>query len=250
MFRLARAIWITLLCSAAALAQSPQTVSSPDPVEALIPWLLHEDAQLRGVPFAEVIFDATGHKVFPIDLHRDTDQRVLQRIAAVLDQVVRQLNQPESAIQGIPRINEASSHFEGLMRKLLNDAPGLRCDFPHTADGRVQRSGYPDLRVVDEETKRVFYIDPKLYAAGSRESSFRTFYFEPKKATNKVLDDAVHLVAGFEHETGKNGHWKFTRWDLVDLAHFRVRLKAEFQGSNRDIYRPEAVVASSATRQE
>jgi hypothetical protein len=33
---------------------------------------------------------------------------------------------------------------------------------------------------------------------------------------------------------------------LVDLGHFRVRLKAEFQGSNHDMYRPEAVVATSA----
>jgi hypothetical protein len=32
---------------------------------------------------------------------------------------------------------------------------------------------------------RVFYLDPKLYAAGSRDSSFRTFYFEPKITTNK-----------------------------------------------------------------
>ena len=30
------------------------------PVDALIPWLLQEDAQLRGIPFSEVIFDATG----------------------------------------------------------------------------------------------------------------------------------------------------------------------------------------------
>ena len=104
----------------------------------------------------------------------------------------------------------------------------------------------PDLRLVDDESKRVFYLDPKLYAAGSRESSFRTFYFEPKIATNKVRDDAVHFVVGFEHEPGKDGHWKFTRWDLVDLAHFQVKLKAEFQGSNRDMYRPEAVVATSA----
>ncbi|HEX4665495.1 MAG TPA: hypothetical protein VH207_02755 [Chthoniobacterales bacterium] len=32
---------------------------------------------------------------------------------------------------------------------------------------------------------------------------------------------------------------------LVDLAHFHVKLKAEFQGSNRDLYRPEAIVATS-----
>jgi hypothetical protein len=74
-----------------------------------------------------------------------------------------------------------------------------------------------------------------------------------------VRDDAVHFVVGFEHaprETGSRSPnagqsaslrtiWKFTRWDLVDLSRFTVKLKAEFQGSNRDLYRPEAIVASS-----
>ena len=32
-------------------------------VDALIPWLLQEDAQLHGIPFSEVIFDATGKHV-------------------------------------------------------------------------------------------------------------------------------------------------------------------------------------------
>jgi hypothetical protein len=62
----------------------------------------------------------------------------------------------------------------------------------------------------------------------------------------KVRDDAVHLLVGFEHMPRTAGHWTFTRWDLVDLAHFKVRLKAEFQGSNRDIYRPEPILAMSA----
>ena len=107
------------------------------------------------------------------------------------------------------------------------------------------RSGYPDLRILDVASKRVFYLDAKLYAAGSRDSSFRTFYFEPKIATNKVRNDAVHFIVGFEHEPpGKNGRWKFTRWDLVDLARFQVKLKAEFQGSNHDMYHPDAIVAS------
>jgi hypothetical protein len=88
--------------------------------------------------------------------------------------------------------------------------------------------------------------DSRLATAGARASSFRTFYFEPKVATNKVRDDAVHLILGFEHEPRKAGHWNFTRWDLVDLSQFKVKLKAEFQGSNRDMYRPEAIVGSSA----
>ncbi len=237
------------LLVAAVIAEEPPAPSvaarPAPPVDALIPWLLQESAQLHGIPFAEVIFDATGKKVLPIDSQNETDQRIVKQIASVLDEVVRRLNAPGNVIQGIPRINEVSSHFEDLMRELLNAVAGLSCDFSPTMDGTQQRSGYPDLRLVDQKTKRVYYLDPKLYAAGSRESSFRTFYFEPKKSTNKVRDDAVHLVVGFEHAPGKDGHWNFIRWDLVDLAYFRVRLKAEFQGSNRDLYRPEAIVASS-----
>jgi len=71
-------------------------------------------------------------------------------------------------------------------------------------------------------------------------------FFEPKIATNKVREDTVHFIVGFEHERpAADRHWKFTRWDLVDLSHFQVKLKAEFQGSNHDMYRPEAIVATS-----
>ena len=95
-------------------------------------------------------------------------------------------------------------------------------------------------------------MDPKLYVAGSHDSSFGTFYFEPKKSTNKVRDDAVHVVVGSEHaprETGSgslNAAWKITRWEVVDLSRFTVKRKTKFQGSNRDMYRPKAIVAPSA----
>ena len=229
-------------------AEPPTPVISPikpAPVDVLIPWLLQEDHELREIPFSEVVFAATGKRVLALDLKTEADRELVQRVSDVLNEVMTRMNAPESPIQNVARINEVSSHFEDLLRKLLNGVPGLRCDFPHTAEERVQRSGYPDLRLVQTTTNRVFYLDPKLYAAGSRESSFRTFYFEPKIANNKVRDDAVHLLVGFEHKPKTAGRWEFTRWDLVDLAHFKVRLKAEFQGSNRDIYKPDAIVSSS-----
>lgn len=240
---------ILLLLFFAGSGLAAATSPTPAPVDSLIPWLLQKDAQLRGIPFSEVILDATGKKVLPVNPRDETDRRVIREISRALDATMRKLNDPGSVIQGIPRINEVSSHFEDTLRALLDAAPGLHCDFPRTAAGRVQRSGYPDLRLVDEKTGRIFYLDPKLYAQGSRESSFRTFYFEPKQATNKVRDDAVHFIVGFEHAPGKDGHWNFTRWDLVDLAHFQVKLKAEFQGSNHDMYRPEAIVASSTQKE-
>jgi hypothetical protein len=242
-------VWCTAIgVASAALAQTSPVPNRP--VDQLIPWLLDEDQQLRGVPFSEVIFDTTGRKVLPFEANNAVHQRVAKAISAACDETMKRLNGADSDIQNIDRINEVSSYFENTLRELLNASPGFRCDFPLTVEGKVQRSGYPDLRITDLESKRVFYLDPKLYAVGSRDSSFRTFYFEPKKSTNKVRDDAVHFVVGFEHaprETGwssPHAAWKFTRWDLVDLSRFTVKLKAEFQGSNRDMYRSEAIVAS------
>jgi hypothetical protein len=120
-------------------------------------------------------------------------------ISGVLDEAMKRMNAPDS-VQNSARINEASSHFEDLLRELLNRMPGFSCDVPRTSNDRVQRSGYPDLWLVETATNRVFYLDPKLYAVGSRDSSFRTSYFEPKITTNKVRDDAVHLLVDFEHE--------------------------------------------------
>ncbi|MFN2476591.1 MAG: hypothetical protein ABR526_09670 [Chthoniobacterales bacterium] len=225
---------------------APPPVHAAGAAESLIPWLLQEGDELHAIPFVDVIRAATGKSVRAIDLADAVDARVLKQIGAGLDEVLRRLNAPDGAVQSVARINEVSSSFEDAMREVMNAMPGLSCDFPKTATERVQRSGYPDLRLFDSESQRVYYMDPKLYAEGSRNSSFRTFYFEPKVATNKVRDDAVHLILGIAHAPRKAGHWKFTRWDIVDLAHFEVKLKAEFQGSNRDMYRPEAIVGSSA----
>jgi len=238
-------LFLAVLFASVAFAQ--EKTSSQNSVDQLIPWLLDENRQLRGMAFSEVIFDATGKRVLAFDPQNEADRRVVKQISAACDETMKRLNAPDSMIQNVGRINEVSSHFEDTLRELLSSTPGLICDSPRTIEGKVQRSGYPDLRIVDLASKRVFYLDPKLYAAGSPNSSFRTFYFEPKVATNKVRDDAVHFIVGFEHEPReKIGRWKFTHWDLVDLSHFKVKLKAEFQGSNRDMYRAEAIVASSA----
>lgn len=241
-------VWATARSLAQEQPSPPKTA-----VDQLIPRLLDEQAQLRGIPFSQVIEDVTGRKVVPFDPRNEIDQRVIKGVASACDETMKRLNAPDSPMQKVSRINEASRHFEDGLRELINRTPGLSCDLPKTAEGKAQRSGYPDLRIVDSASQRVFYLDPKIYAAGSRDSSFRTFYFEPKTGTNKVREDAVHFVVGFEHEprgggsTSPKAIWHFTRWDIVDLSQFKVKLKAEFQGSNRDLYRPEAIVASSAT---
>ena len=67
-------------------------------VDALIPWLLQEDAQLRGIPFSEVIFDATGKHVLTCNPKDETNARVLKQMSSVLDEVIARLNAPQSPI--------------------------------------------------------------------------------------------------------------------------------------------------------
>jgi len=216
-------------------------------VNKLIPWLLEESAALKGIRFADVIAATSGRKVIAIDRKDKDEQRVLAQIGTALDSVLTIMNAPDSKTRGVKRVNEMSAKFEDSILAQLKVLPGLECAIPPTAAGVRQRSGYPDLRLVDKATGRVFYLDPKLFAQGSKTSALRTFYFEPKRATNKVNDDARHLIIGIEHARDAEGVVHFMKWELIDLANFRVKLKAEFEGSNADMYRPDAVVGRSET---
>jgi hypothetical protein len=211
-------------------------------VARVVQGLMAEENELAGVPFAEVVHAATGKKVLPLQLTNSADRELIGKISQALDAVLQQLNATNGPAQQKRRINEVSVLFEEAMRIKLNAIAGFECDFPKTATGGKQRSGYPDLRLVDKKSGRVIYLDPKLFERGSRASSLRTFYYEPKRDTNKILEDAHHLIVGFEHDGKADGAWTFLGWELVDLARFRVKLKAEFQGSNRDLYRPEAII--------
>jgi hypothetical protein len=215
-------------------------------VQSMVTTLMNHETELKSVPFSEVVYAATGKRLLPLNLTNDMDRELVGKISTAMDAVLKKLNTPDSPAQQKRRINEVSALFETAMKAELNAIVGFECDFPKTASGTRQRSGYPDLRLVEKKTGRVLYLDPKLFESGSRSSSLRTFYFEPKRETNKILEDAHHLIVGFEHD-GKNGAWKFLGWELVDLASFRVQLKAEFQASNRDLYQSEAIIASSKT---
>lgn len=222
-------------------------------VENLVQSVLDGGGTYKDVPFASLIETTTGNQVLPIDPNDPVDQEILEGLHAALKSVLEKFNEPDSATHQESRINEVSSHFEEALLKELNRAPEFSCDHPRTAEGNLQRSGYPDLLIRHKESGRVIYLDPKLVAEGSLTSSLRTFYFTPRKETNKVLHNANHILVGIEHD-GNTGEWKYLRWHLVDLADFKVTLKAEFQASNRDLYVPELIIgggeASTATSRD
>jgi len=206
----------------------------------LIKWLLQDGRDLKGIPFSEVLAATTGKNILPVN----PEAVWLKRLAAVLDRTLAAMNDPAHPIHSVGRINEASRFIEDQLMAECNKEPGWSCGIPRTSAGEEQRSGYPDLRLVLED-QSVVYLDPKLFARGSKTSTLRTFYYEPKSATSKVQDDARHLLVGVQHNGSEGGQIRFEEWDLVDVSKIKVQLKAEFQASNKDLYRGDTILLKS-----
>lgn len=210
-------------------------------VESLVATVMDGGGTYRDVSFAGLVETATGKSVLSLDPNEPVDAEILEGINGALSRVVKRFNRSDSPTRDESRINEVSAHFEEALLEEVERDPALSCERPRTAGGNLQRTGYPDLLVRHLASGRIAYVDPKLVQEGALDSSLRTFYFTPRRETNKVLHDAHHLLVGIEHD-GNTGKWKYLRWHLVDLTRFEVTLKAEFQASNRDLYRPDLVL--------
>lgn len=228
------------------VAIAKQKAASVDPDAALVRSLLSENLSKRTFSFATVAEATSGKRVLPLT-NDPAHLRVTGAISHALSTTLAELNQSDSPVRELRRINEASKFFEDSIHRHLNEIPGIQCEVPPNRAGEHQRSGYPDLRIVDQESNLVFYLDPKLVEQGSVASTFRTFYFEPKNETLKITDDAVHLLVGIEHD-GKEQQWNFTGWRLVDLSTLQVRLKAEFQASNAGLYQKTELSLPASAR--
>ncbi|MFP6874835.1 MAG: hypothetical protein VCA55_15155 [Verrucomicrobiales bacterium] len=206
---------------------------------------MEHSEEFESIPFAKVIETVSGKKILAVSPQSSPDNAIIASLASILDECLAELNRENSPVRGLRRINEASRFFEEAIASLANAHADFRCEYPKTAAGNIQRSGYPDLMLTHIASGRICYLDPKLFESSSRASTLRTFYYQPKPQSGKVHHDAHHLLVGIEHD-GNDGAWEFTGWELVDLADSHVRLKAEFQGSNRDIYRDELILRRSA----
>ena len=238
---------LILSTALACLAEVPTQKKSPTSTHDLIRHLLDQDLGTRKFSFPDVILAGSGKKVIPSDTQTPAHKIILDTIGEAANLAVTELSTADSPIRKLRRINEASRFFENHVRKTISKHPSLSCTIPKNTQGHEQRSGYPDLLITHTDTDGTTthaYLDPKLYEEKSRASSFRTFYFEPRTRTNKIQHDALHLLIGISHD-GKEGAWTFTGWKICDLSKFHVRLKAEFQGSNRDLYRPDLIINSS-----
>ena len=204
----------------------------------LVRLLLTQDLGARTFAFRDVVSASTGREILPAT-ETPGIEAIRTAIREAAAECLMMFNAPDSPLRGLARINEASRYFEDALRALIDAHEGLTCAIPRTREDKEQRSGYPDLRIEHTASGTAAYLDPKLFEETSRNSSFRTFYYAPKTRSSKIRENACHFLLGIAHN-GQDGNWTFRSGELVDLSQLQVRLKAEFQASNRDLYSPSA----------
>ncbi len=199
----------------------------------------------RRFSFSSVIEGGGGAVVLPFNPESPACAAILEAIRAAADHARTVHSADTSPLRSLRRINEGSRFFEDTLREQIDSHPELFCTVPLTSEGQAQRTGYPDLRIEHVESGIVAYLDPKLYEHKNRGSTLRSFYYKLGSEASKVSGRAHHLLLGFSHD-GQDGAWTFPSWELIDLAHLEVKLKAEFQASNRDLYEGKSPLAESA----
>lgn len=219
---------------------------STSEIEDIFAVLRNPDIGKRRFPFDLLVKNSTGRKVATFDKEDPASSAILEAIREAADHAMKIHSEEGSALRGLRRINEGSRFFEDTLREHIDANESLFCSVPETAEGREQRTGYPDLRIEHVESGTVAYLDPKLYEEKSRSSTLRSFYYKMSSSdSSKITEDAHHLLLGFSHD-GADGEWTFLNWELLDLSSLKVKLKAEFQASNSDLYSGELVIGSSS----
>jgi hypothetical protein len=164
-------------------------------------------------------------------LHAQICRQITQAAAAVIEEA----NATQMSEWGVRRVNELGNALEEPFTRKFNSIGGpLRCL------GFSQTAGYPDRRI-QMNGRVVAYVDLKTYEESSSASTFRSFYYQPREARSKIEASALHLLLAFPHgslkATTDGNYWRLEGAHLSDLAGLRVKLKGEFQASNRDLYR-------------
>ena len=171
---------------------------------------------VRDVLFARVIEYVTGHIVEPVT---EEDNEVLEMIGEASSKAMRHVNQLDTSRM---RVNEISNLLDRRVREELGG------EIP---EGRT--AGYPNIRLAVKG--RIYYLEVKLAGEKQLNSGFRAFYYQPSEF--KVRSNARHILIGFIHQNKEVIGWK-----LVDLSKIKVSLKHEFNTSNIELYKREAII--------
>jgi len=198
---------------------------------------------LKNIPFKIAIKAMSRCSMIPFDKNNQDDRQLLKDLIEATKIATKNANK-----KGIftRRENEVGNHIEPFMIKALKQI-GLEADRPKTREGKKKAVGYPDIFVEDRK-KRPNYIECKTYNERNYQTTQRSFYFSPaERPTNfKVIYDARHLIISFKIERVERERKRAfvpTYWKIYSTDNLIGQIKHEFNSTNKQMYRKEALLA-------
>jgi len=197
---------------------------------------------IEGISFHIAIKALYGHQVVPLNLKDEKDIRLIEDLSRVA-QIARENADRKGIFRNRP--NEVGNDIEKFVREALRNA-GFSPETPMTAGGTRKAVGYPDVYFRDKHGRHV-YLECKTYNKANINTTQRAFYFSPaEEGKSKIIYDAPHVAMSFEiKQIQRNGRRCYIpiAWKLVSIHSMKVGVKHEFNASNKDIYRKEAILA-------
>ncbi len=149
---------------------------------------------IKGIPFSVIVRSLAERQVIRINRSEAADADLLAKLertiqicaAAVKSNPIRR-----------PRPNEVGNDIEPYVMRALVQA-GLTATRPTSQAGLGKSTGYPDI-LVRAGANRATYLECKIFAQGSAETTMRSFYLSPSDSF-KVSVDARHLLLAFGME--------------------------------------------------
>jgi hypothetical protein len=122
---------------------------------------------------------------------------------------------------------------------------GLKAERPTSQTGKGKTTGYPDILVRDGEN-RPTYLECKIFAQGTAETTMRSFYLSPSESF-KVSVDARHLLLAFGMTASpiagsRDSMYAPRSYKVIDLHDLLCDVKYEFNSDNRRLYKPSMVL--------
>jgi hypothetical protein len=143
-----------------------------------------------------------------------------------------------------PRPNEVGNDVEAFVMRALPKT-GLTAARPTSKAGFGKSTGYPDILIRDAQ-HRDTYLECKIFADGTAETTMRSFYLSPSESF-KVCLDARHLLLAFGMHAAaipgsRDSLYTPKSYKLIDLHDLLCDVKYEFNSDNRRLYAESMVL--------
>lgn len=155
---------------------------------------------VRGIPLSVIVKSLAEQQLIQVNKADPADIDILERLEKAIRLCAAEL---KSNPMKRPRPNEVGNDVEAYVMRALPQA-GLTAARPTSKGGLGKATGYPDVLVRDRG-KRATYLECKMFAHGSADTTMRSFYLSPSESF-KVSVDARPPAFGVGHG-GQPDRW-------------------------------------------